>query len=196
MKAGGKLERLLIRRVQQQGDRSAANRLTEAYYNEIYAYVYRQIGQKERAMDLTQDIFVSALQSICGFDPDKSSIRTWLYRIASHKVIDWYRSSEHKMEQRRIPLEEHSEAEAALEKLDTAAEETRSVEEQVITGILAGQIFGSLKEREPVLEAIFRLKFYGNATFSEIGKILDLPESTVKSKYYSTLKVLRKEYAE
>ena len=44
-------------------------------------------------MDLTQDIFISALQTIDYYDHHKSTFRTWLYRIATNKVIDFRRKS-------------------------------------------------------------------------------------------------------
>ena len=191
--AGGRLERLLIRRVQKLQDRNAAGRLIEAYYNEIYAYVFRQTGEKELAMDLTQNIFVAMLHSVSRYDPDKASFRTWLYRIASHKIIDWFRSGAYRMEQRKVPIAELF----ANEEKRTAEQpaDGNPVEESVITEALAGQILESLREKEPVLEEIFRLKFYGGATFEEIGRILGMPPSTVKTRYYSALKDVRKEFS-
>ena len=43
--------------------RESAGKLIEKYYKEIYAFVYRQCGNKDDAMDLTQDTFTSFLTS-------------------------------------------------------------------------------------------------------------------------------------
>lgn len=76
----------LIRRVRLWNDRKAAGELIGKYYDEIYAYTYRQTLEKQLAMDLTQEIFISVLQSIGDYKTKKSSFRTWLYRIASRRV--------------------------------------------------------------------------------------------------------------
>ena len=82
-----------IRDIQRGGSRPAAERLVERYYDEIYVFVYRQTGQKEDAMDLTQSIFLAVLRALPSYDSKKAAFRTWLYRIAANKVIDARRQS-------------------------------------------------------------------------------------------------------
>ena len=77
----------LVWRISRWNDRKAANDLAEKYYREIYAFTYRQTLEKQLALDLTQEIFISVLQSAGGFEPKKGSFRTWLYRIASRRLI-------------------------------------------------------------------------------------------------------------
>ena len=48
-------EQKWIRAVLYHNSQDAANKLVAAYYDEIYAYVYRQVGNKEDALDLTQE---------------------------------------------------------------------------------------------------------------------------------------------
>ena len=47
-----------IRRIQKRGSKRDADKLIHAYYDEIYRYAWRQTGNKETAMDLTQEIFI------------------------------------------------------------------------------------------------------------------------------------------
>lgn len=90
-------EQKLIKRIKKKQDKEAANTLISYYYKEIYAYVYRQTGNEELAKDLTQDIFIQILQKIAMFDHKKASFRTWMYRIASNKICDHYRSKVHRL---------------------------------------------------------------------------------------------------
>ena len=53
-----------ILRIQRRNSRKDAERLIQAYYDEIYVYAYRQTGNKEDALDLTQEIFLSVLRSM------------------------------------------------------------------------------------------------------------------------------------
>ena len=71
------------------GSKKDADQLVRSYYDEIYIFVFRQINDAEKALDLTQDIFISMLQSIPAYNKQMSSFRTWLYRIATNKVIDY-----------------------------------------------------------------------------------------------------------
>ena len=80
-----------ILKIQRHQSKRAADLLVRKYYQEIYAYIYRQISNKADSLDLTQEIFISALQTIIYYDPEKSTFRTWLYRIATNKVIDFRR---------------------------------------------------------------------------------------------------------
>ena len=82
----------LIRKIKKKQNKEAAGLLIERYYREIYAYTYRQVACKELAMDLTQEIFILVLKGIRAFDEKKGSFRTWIYRIASNKITDYYRS--------------------------------------------------------------------------------------------------------
>ncbi|EIJ78065.1 ECF subfamily RNA polymerase sigma factor [Bacillus methanolicus PB1] len=72
-------EKKWIKLIQKKADEKAANELVSFYYQPIYAFVYKQTLNKELSMDLTQDIFISMLQSIQNFDTKKSSFKTWLY---------------------------------------------------------------------------------------------------------------------
>lgn len=81
-------EQKWIRAIQRRNSRDAAEQLIRSYYDEIYRFVCRQTGSKEDAMDLTQSIFIAVLRALPGYRAERASFRTWLYRIATNKVID------------------------------------------------------------------------------------------------------------
>lgn len=57
-------ENKLIRRVQRYSDRAATDEVVLFYYREIYDFSYKQTGNIDLAMDLTQEIFIVVRQSI------------------------------------------------------------------------------------------------------------------------------------
>lgn len=177
-------EASLIRRIQRQGDRRAAEELISAHYREIYAYAYRQTGELETAMDLTQEVFLAVLQSIHRYDPKKAGFRTWLYRIASHKLADLFRSPEYRFRQKTVPLEE----------LTIPCDGTP--EEQWLETDTLQRLQKHVAELPEELQSILRLRFYGEKSFREIAEILSLPEGTVKTRYYAAIRTLRKEAGE
>ena len=99
-------ERYWIREIQKRRSPEAGNQLIKKYYREIYGYVYKQCFNRELAMDLTQEIFLSLLKSIEDYDASRSSFRTWLYRIATNRIVDYYRSRYYRYTQIKEPLEE------------------------------------------------------------------------------------------
>lgn len=192
-----KREQKLIKRIQKRQDRRASDELIRLYYNEIYAYVYRQLSVKELAMDVTQEIFLGMLQTIWSYDSRKASFRTWLYRIATYKVVDYYRSREIWEDNFIISLEAMQDIQDDINGEDAKVlkRELPSIEDlenDYIRRESVRQIFEFLRKREVILEEIFRLKLYAGYTFEEISSILELPVSTVKTKYYTALKLIRK----
>ena len=85
------IEQKWIRMIKIFGARKEADLLVRAYYDEIFLYVYKQLYQNNDAYDLTQEIFISMLHSIKTYKKEQASFRTWLYRIATNKIIDYRR---------------------------------------------------------------------------------------------------------
>ncbi|MDD2871724.1 MAG: RNA polymerase sigma factor [Candidatus Gracilibacteria bacterium] len=68
-------------------------KIYEKYIDKIYKFVYLKTTNKELAEDIVSDVFISALNSINSFRIDEtSSVKSWIYRIAHNKVIDYYRT--------------------------------------------------------------------------------------------------------
>lgn len=179
-------ENQLIRKVKKHGDRQAANELVSRYYDEIYAFVYRQTTDVELAMDLTQEIFIAMLKGISSFDEKKAKFRTWLYRIASNKITDYYRSKYHRQQMCDVYGEE---VEEQMSGYDVEADMLQKVyEEQMMT-----QVMSIIVEYGNEWVRIFQMKLFLDKTFEEIAKELKLSENTVKTRYYTMLKKLRKE---
>ena len=167
-----------IRDLQRNGSREAAERLVERYYNEIYVFAYRQTGQKEEAMDLTQSIFLAVLRAVPTYDRRKAAFRTWLYRIAANKTIDArrrYRPAVVPLEAVELPAQEDFIARIhdreLLERI-----------ERYVSGLDASS------------QSVFRLRLYGEQSFREIAAALGQSETAVKSQYYRLLERIRKEF--
>jgi RNA polymerase sigma-70 factor (ECF subfamily) len=70
------------------GDPDAVAALVRQYADDVYRFVYNQVGgSAQDAEDVVQETFVAALKAIHRFKGN-SKLRTWLFSIASHKAID------------------------------------------------------------------------------------------------------------
>lgn len=64
----------------------------DQYLKKIYAYLYFRSGKnKERAEDLTSEVFLKALEHFASFNPKTSSFGAWIYSIAHNHLVDHYR---------------------------------------------------------------------------------------------------------
>lgn len=89
-------EQRWIKKIKRNGNEAAANALVAKYYKEMYAFIYKQTIDVELSLDLTQEIFISVLKSIQHYDRKKASFRTWLYKLVSNRLVDYYRSKRYK----------------------------------------------------------------------------------------------------
>lgn len=169
-------EQKWIRAIVRRGDRTAADALVRAHYDALYAYIWRQVGQAEDALDLTQESFIAALQSLGSYDKRKSAFRTWLYHIAAHKIID------HRRKRRVI-------TEPLTEDISAPEDFTALVHDRA----LSAQAEELVRREDPLEQEIFRLHVYGECTFPQIAAVTGQAEAKIKSRYYRLIARLRKE---
>jgi RNA polymerase sigma-70 factor (ECF subfamily) len=74
------------------GDRDAFAALVEPHRRELQVHCYRMLGSLQDAEDALQETLLSAWLGLDGFE-GRSSIRTWLYRIATNRCLNLLRSS-------------------------------------------------------------------------------------------------------
>ena len=120
------------------------------------------------------------LKSLGRFDDEKASFRTWLYKIASNKIIDNYRSTYYKY------VTVVDEFEEGLVGYENDLEESFQIKED------AKEILDIINTLNTSIQQILRLKIFGGMTFLEIASLIDMSESTVKTKYYSSIKKIKK----
>ncbi len=177
-------ERKLIRKIKLFGSSKDADTLVRFYYDEIYYFVAKQINDKDTAYDLTQEIFISMLHSIGSYQEKVASFRTWLYRIATNKVIDFRR----KTVPQTVSLEDFEKSE------DTVYWEQIDYIKILAQKQLLTKIEHYVSAFRTDIQQIFRLHIYGEQTFQEISIMIGIPEASVKSKYYRLVKQIRKEF--
>ena len=69
------------------GDEDAFRKLTDPYRRELQVHLYRLVGSLQDAEDLLQETLLAAWRGLEQFE-ERTSIRTWLYRIAANRALD------------------------------------------------------------------------------------------------------------
>jgi RNA polymerase sigma-70 factor, ECF subfamily len=166
------------------GDVESFNQLILRWERPIYALAYRVIGREEDARDVCQETFLRAFRALPGFK-GQAKFSSWLYRIALNLCRDWSRR------QRRSPVAQLSE-ETDLDSLAAEHGPTESIEDLVARRELSAvveQIMALLPEEQ---RTAIILKEYHGMTFQEIADLQGCPLSTVKTRLYQGLTVLRR----
>ena len=165
------------------GDPAAFNRLVLKWERRVYNLVLRMLGNREDAAETTQEIFLAVFRAIGRFQ-HQARFSTWLYRIAVNHCLTRLR--------RRPPLiqsmdEQDEHAVPFGERLGTADHQDRDLLRLERRHIVRQSLAGLSHEQRVVVE----LKFFQEETFLSISEILRVPESTVKSRFYAALEVLK-----
>lgn len=171
-----------IRQIQRKGSREAADCLIRTYYDEIYRFVYRQVGHKEDAMDLTQNIFVAVLRALPGYQPGQARFRTWLYAVANNKIID---------ARRKVHIAQISAK--PFEEFESPAHDdfVARIQDRMLLAQIEEYVSGQVLEQQKV----FRLRVYAGQSFPEIAETLGEREAAVKARYYRLIEKIRKEFS-
>jgi RNA polymerase sigma-70 factor (ECF subfamily) len=152
------------------GDVEAYNLLVSRWEKRVFNYLLRLVGHREDALDLSQDVFLKAYQNLPKLDaPEKFA--GWLFRIAHNEAFSLLR--------KRRP-----EGELPLERGSAEAGRLLPMELSLAVESALGRL--SEDHREAVL-----LKVYQGFKFEEMAEILGCPVSTVKSRLYTALDLLK-----
>jgi RNA polymerase sigma factor (sigma-70 family) len=76
----------------QTGDEQAFGQLVEPYQRELQVHCYRILGSVQDAEDVMQETMLAAWRGLGSFER-RSSLRTWLYRIATSRCLNALRSA-------------------------------------------------------------------------------------------------------
>jgi len=170
------------------GDLDSFNQLVLRWERPIYALAYRVIGREEDARDVAQETFLRAFRALGGFK-GQAKFSSWLYRITLNLCRDWIRR------ERRAPVAQAPEGMDLIE-LASAAEPAESIEDLVARRELGRAVAKAMAMLPEEQRTAIVLKEYHGLTFQEIAELLDCPLSTVKTRLYQGLTVLRKHLAQ
>lgn len=137
------------------------------YYNKILAYVKGKVHDEQEALELTHDVFLKCYKSLDSFNPELSSIATWLYVIAGNCLKNHYRD---KKEDRMDSVEIES----------AAVSEDDYVEQAVLLSDARKQLLENLKRLSKRERTVLVLKYYYGKKAKEIGEEMDLQAGNVR----------------
>lgn len=175
-------EELVARSIE--GDKDSFNQLITRWERPIYALAYRVIGREEDARDVCQDTFLRAYRALPGFK-GQAKFSSWLYRIALNLCRDWIRKQRRT---RTVPMPE------GVDLVELASEQgpVESIEDLVARRQMSAAVAQAMEQLPDEQRTAIILKEYHGLTFQEIADLQGCPLSTVKTRLYQGLSVLRR----
>ncbi len=163
------------------GGVEAYNLLVSRWEKRVYNYLLRITGNREDALDLAQDVFLKAYQNLRKLD-EPGRFAAWLFRIAHNEAYSMFRKKRPEADVEDLPVE------SAGAGITVGGSPVFPIELSLAVTAALGRL--SSDQREAVV-----LKIYQGFKFDEIANILDCPVSTVKSRLYTGLELLKAELA-
>src|SRR3954451_12833394 len=81
----------LIARISSDATGESLRQLYRAYAGELYGFALNALGDRGSAQEVVQELFTRAWRHAEAYAPSRGSVRTWLYQIARHAIIDMRR---------------------------------------------------------------------------------------------------------
>ena len=169
-------EELLVRRAQQK-DAEAFAQLYEAYFDKIYRYTRLKVGNEMEAEDITQHVFIKALNSICSYNIRGVPFSAWIFRIAHNNIVDHFRKQSKRA---TVPIDDLPLV--APDDPQHAVERRMEVE----------RVTAAAKDLTDAQREVISLRFAAELSIAEVAKIMGKSEGAIKALQHSAIQALRK----
>ncbi len=167
------------------GDQNAFTALVKRYQKQIHAFAWRKLGDFHLAEEITQDTFLKVYQQLWTLR-DPNHFGAWLHAIVRNCCLAYLRKTQQPIESLdtmpEAEMERVSYNQYLEEQRDGIANETRH---EVVKHLL-----NKLPENE---QTVITLHYLGDMRCEDIGKFLDVPLNTIKSRLHRARKRLREE---
>ena len=153
--------------------------LLDAYQERLYWHIRKIVLTHDNANDVLQNTFIRIYKGIKNFK-EKSSLHTWMYRIAYNESIRF-------LEQNKLKT--------TFSLTDDNNSYLKNLTEDVYfdgneVQLKLHSILSKLSEKQ---QRVFQMKYFDDLSFREISEILDVSENTLKSSYYSVVKTIEEQ---
>ena len=156
----------------------AFKKLLDLYQERLYWHIRKMVITHENADDVLQNTFLRIYKSLPNFQ-QKSSLHTWMYRIAYNESLRFLEESKKKY---HLSLDD-----VGRKYLNNLVDDTFFEGDEI--QLKLQRILSELPEKE---RRIFQMKYYDDLKFREMEEILGIKEGTLKSSYYNTVKHIEK----
>ena len=166
------------------GDKDALTELYGVFREKIYRYVFFKCGNHADAEDITNEVFLRMIQSIANFQWKGIGFSSWLFKIASNLVIDYYRNKS------RRNIE-------SIEKRDYIGETNwEQISEFLDNRDLFHAIYKDTDDLTGLQKEVVNLRFIGDLSLKETAEAMSKNVNSVKAIQHAAIKKLKEKVQE
>ncbi|MFD1954088.1 RNA polymerase sigma factor SigW [Paenibacillus thailandensis] len=168
------------------GDQRAFAELVELYQDKLFHMAYRMLNNRQEAEDIVQDTFLRVYKNLDKYD-ENLKFSTWIYRIATNLCIDRLR--------KRKPsysLDAESSEHEGLDGYSMIPSDNRTPESEVLLTETQRIVHQAIETLPPKYKTIMMLRYIQDMSLQEIGDVLDMPVTTIKTRVHRGREFLRK----
>jgi RNA polymerase sigma factor (sigma-70 family) len=159
------------------GDDDALAEAYDRWATLVHTVALRVTNDHAAAEDVTQEVFVYLWQRPETFRPERGGLRTWLCLLARRRALDWNRRHQVRARYHAVAAANTLQTEPGVEAAVTWQTEAKMVREAV------------LELPEPQRIAVM-LAYYGDRSYRQVARELEIPEGTAKSRLRVALATL------
>jgi len=159
-----------------EGDESAFEILVNRHQTSVLNLIYRIIGDRTRAKDLVQEVFLRVWQSARSYEP-KAKFTTWIYRITANLCLNELKSAH----RRRWFSFHHSNEDSENTIEETLSDGAPSAEDLLLAKERSRQIANALQSLPENQRMALILKRYDDLSYQEIARVISCSVSAVES---------------
>lgn len=153
--------------------------LYERYHEQIYRYLYAHLKHEHDAADLMQQVFLQAWRQKETYEARRGTVATWLFSIAHHRLVDFYRVSRTSVSWEAIP------------EMSTTDEDP---EAKVISEETIAQVRKMLEALSQAEQELLALRFAAQLSSAEIAPLIGKSEAATKKQLTQLLHRLQEQY--
>ncbi|KIL37998.1 RNA polymerase subunit sigma-24 [Gordoniibacillus kamchatkensis] len=169
------------------GDRDAFEELVQLYKDKIYHLAYRMLGNRQEAEDAVQETFLRVYMNLERYD-EQQKFSTWIFRIGTNLCIDRLRKKKPNYSlDAELPEGEGGDWYSMLPSEDATPED------RVIVSETQRQIHRAIETMPDKYKSVVILKYLQDMSLQEIGEVLDMPVTTVKTRVHRGREFLRQQ---
>jgi RNA polymerase sigma-70 factor (ECF subfamily) len=168
------------------GDRGAFEQIVRRYQQAVIGYIARMVGNRETALDFSQEIFLKVYASLYSYRP-QYKFSTWLFKIASNTVIDYWRKKKVATLSIDQPLDDEG-GSVGLQLADEGPSIVRGYE----LGELRQRIEAAMDRLPPGLRELFVWRHVTGLSYEEMAEIKSLPIGTVKNRVFQAKEMMKR----
>lgn len=167
------------------GNEKAFEMIIKKYQQPLLNYIGRMVGERELALDFTQEVFIKIYSSLRSYQP-QYKFSTWLFKIASNLVIDYWR----KKKITGISIDQSLNEEYDNRPIQIPDNEP-SIVKKFELAELKEKIERTLELIPASLKELFVLKHVSWFSYEEIAEMKELPLGTVKNRIFQAKEMIR-----